>query len=132
MSANELLGTGWTFPPRFNVPASGPATVKGEALIEQSLYVLLNTRVGERIHDAAYGCALSDYLFQIPDAEMLSDMREDIAKSIEAHEHRITLQEINFDTESIYDGYLNIHLEYQINDTNSPGNLVFPFYITEG
>ncbi|MCY7296521.1 GPW/gp25 family protein [Alteromonas sp. a30] len=132
MPENELIGSGWTFPPRFAVSAAGPNMVQGDALIQQSLFVLLSTRVGERIHDNAYGSALSDYVFQIPDAEMLSDMKEDIAKSIETHEHRVTLQAINFDTDAIYDGYLNIHLEYVINATNHPGNLVFPFYLTEG
>ncbi len=132
MVTQTLLGSGWSFPMQFSLPAAGPQMNQGEALIQQALYVLLNTGVGERVHDTDYGCNLSDYLFQIPDAEMLADMKEEIAKSVELHEHRITLQTIDFDTSDIYDGLLNIHLQYVINDTNSPGNLVFPFYLQEG
>lgn len=132
MTDNQLIGSGWSFPLRFNLPESGPKMVAGETLLQQSLYVLLNTRVGERAHDASFGCGLHDYLFQVPDTDMLTDIKEEIAKSVEQYEHRITLNDIRFDTADIYNGVLNIYLDYHVNSTNQPGNLVFPFYLSEG
>ncbi|WP_428241079.1 GPW/gp25 family protein [Gynuella sp.] len=132
MSLNQLIGSGWGFPPRFQRPSTGPAMQEDEALIQQSLFIMLNTRTGERLHNTAYGCNLKDYLFQPTDAETLTDIKEDIARSISQYEKRVTLEEITFNTDNLYDGLLNIQLSYRIKSTNQAGNLVFPFYLTEG
>lgn len=132
MSKNHLVGSGWTFPMDFDLPQSGPTMVSDDDLIQQSIFVLLNTRPGERIHNHGFGSNLKDYLFQVPDESMLANIKEEVANAIAQHEPRITLNEIRFDTDQIYDGYLNIHLIYEIEDSNQPGSMVFPFYVAEG
>ncbi|WP_298774538.1 GPW/gp25 family protein [uncultured Shewanella sp.] len=132
MNDNELIGTGWLFPPQFRSPATGPEMVTNQQLIEQAITQLLNTRIGERMFEPDFGSGLYEFLFHTPDAEALADIKEEIAKAIAQHEGRITLQEINFDSRDIYDGLLNIELAYLINQTNSPANMVFPFYLGEG
>ena len=48
------------------------------------------------------------------------------------YEPRVTLNEVTFDLESIYDGVLIICLDYMVRRTNSRSNMVFPFYLREG
>ncbi|MCL1123204.1 GPW/gp25 family protein [Shewanella surugensis] len=132
MNDNRLIGSGWQFPPCFRTPSVGPEMVSGEQTIEQSIYVLLNTQVGERFLKPSFGCGLAQFLFHSIDATSLTDIKEEIAKAIAHHEKRISLQAINFDTQGIYDGLLSIELSYLIKDSNSSANMVFPFYLTEG
>lgn len=131
MSDNELIGIGWQFPPQFRSPSSGPEVLTNQELIEQAIFILLNTQIGERLYDPGFGSSLYEYLFHNPDAMMLADIKEEIAKAIVQHEVRITLNDINFDSSDIYDGLLKIELSYLIKETNSLANTVFPFYIKE-
>ena len=66
------------------------------------------------------------------DAAVMADLREEISIAIAENEPRVTLKAILFDTSDIYDGKLNIELEYVINESNSLANMVFPFYLGEG
>lgn len=129
MSVLELIGRGWQFPPRFKQPEGGPVMLEGEALIKQSILILLNTRVGERLHHPDFGSGLSDYIFESMDAESLADLKEDIAKAIILHEKRVQLNEVLFDTQDLYEGLLNITLNYTILNTHQSDSLVLPFYL---
>jgi phage baseplate assembly protein W len=44
-----FLGTGWSFPPQFDLRHRGAVTVSEEEDIEQSLVILLSTHPGERV-----------------------------------------------------------------------------------
>lgn len=132
MSVNPLIGSGWAFPPQFRAAGVGPQMIADEQLIQQSIYILLNTQIGERLLNLGFGSGLKQFLFHTPDAEALADLKEEIAKSIAQNESRIILQTINFDSGDLYDGLLNIELEYLIKQTNSSGNMVFPLYLNEG
>ena len=132
MSEHALIGTGWQFPVRFRLPKEGPEMCSGEDMIAQALSILLNTQIGERLFHQGFGCGLQQFMFHSLDAESLTDIKEEIAKAILHHEPRVILKAIQFDTENIYDGLLQIALSYVIKQTNSPGNMVFPFYLSEG
>ncbi len=132
MIETVFSGSGWAFPPKFKTPSNGPDMLTGQALIEQAINIMLNTLVGERLLLPNYGSNLSEFMFQKVDAEVMADLREQIATAIAEHEPRITLKTIRFDTRDIYDGTLNIELEYVINESNSLANMVFPFYLSDG
>ncbi|NRD73493.1 GPW/gp25 family protein [Shewanella sp. VB17] len=132
MSANALIGTGWAFPPQFRAPSVGPEMLADEQLIQQSIYILLNSQIGERLFKPGFGCGLQQFLFHAPTGETLADIKEEITKAIAQNEARIRLQTISFDSSDLYEGLLNIELEYLIKQTNSIGNMVFPFYLSEG
>ncbi len=129
-TANTFLGTGWAFPPTF-APQSGAALAVGEGDIDQSLEILLSTRVGERILEPRYGCDLTRFIFEPLDTTMATYVKELIRNSILYFEPRIKLEKVELAV--VPDsGRLDIHLTYLTYTTNRRNNLVFPFYNQEG
>ena len=60
----SFLGTGWSFPPEFSSENKSVKTVSGIEDINQSLHILLNTKLGERVMLPNYGSSLSDFVFE--------------------------------------------------------------------
>ena len=131
MMAVDVVGRGWAFPACFRAPNSGPDVEDGDALIQQSLYLLLNTQTGERALNAEFGSGLYHFMFQELSPLALTELKQEIATAILEHEPRIKLLSIEFDTQRAYEGLLNIVLEYSVKQTNARSNMVFPFYISE-
>jgi phage baseplate assembly protein W len=135
----RFLGTGWSFPPRFDLefdhgaPSVGRlAMVSGDTDIRQSLTVLMTTIRGERLLDPDYGFGAQDLVFDPTDATSLMHFESQIREAVLFFEPRIRLEEVHFDASAVADGVLSIQLDYVIPQVNSRANMVFPFYFKEG
>lgn len=128
----SFLGEGWSFPPEFNLKTKAVETTSGEPDIKKSLEILLGTRLGERVMVPDYGCNLEELLFQPLDLTLITYVKDLIKTAILYHEPRIDLTGIQIDTQNAIEGTLLINLDYIIRNTNSRGNMVFPFYKEEG
>jgi len=128
----NIIGTGWAFPPRFDRSSASAATVTGQEDIIQSLTILFGTQLGERILEQDYGCQISSFLFRPITPSISSVLRNQIRRAITLHETRIKLEEITLDTTDAVDGKINIQLHWSEETTNNRRNHVFPFYATEG
>ena len=127
-----FLGQGWSFPPTFD-PDDGTLLLAAEEEdIKQSLYILFTTIPGERIMRPRYGCDLFSQVFKQITTTTETYIRGLIADAVLYFEPRITLEDIQFDTDDALDGMLYIQLTYTIRKTNTRTNMVFPFYIKEG
>jgi len=130
-----FLGTGWNFPPAFDLQGNknniGARMVSAEEDIRQSLRILLATAPGERTMHPTYGCELKRMVFQPINSNTLSEMRDFIRRAVLFFEPRITLQAVEFDTTQKVEGLVKINLIYVINLTNHRSNMVFPFYTNE-
>ncbi|MFO0355976.1 MAG: GPW/gp25 family protein [Sphingobacteriaceae bacterium] len=129
---NDFLGRGWSFPPEFNNDFNEVSMVSDEIDIQQSLRILLNTSLGERIMLPDYGCSLREFLFQSIDTSTISYMKHLISNSILKYESRIDLNDLDIDTSDAMDGVVLINISYTIRTTNNRNNIVFPFYLNEG
>lgn len=128
----SFLGIGWKFPPTFD-KESGSAMLISEADdIKESLELILSTRKGERVMFPDFGCNLHQLTFEAVDGNMLGQLKSMLNNAIKEYEPRITLLDVLIDTSKILDGFLIITLEYVINSSNTPGNLVFPYYTESG
>jgi uncharacterized protein len=132
MSDETFLGTGWAFPPSFNLGFKTAVTVSNAEDIAQSLEILLTTRLGERVMRPEYGCDLNPLLFENITVTLLTKMKKIINMAILEYEPRISLGDINFTSNNDKEGVLYIEIEYTIRTTNSRKNFVFPFYLEEG
>lgn len=128
----SFLGTGWGFPPSFEVQRGGVVMASDEDDIEQSLKILLSTRLGERIMLPDYGCNLEDLLFSPMDLTLKTFVRDQVQTAILYHEPRIDPIKVDFSESNDLEGELLILVEYIIRATNSRKNMVFPFYKGEG
>ncbi|WP_299625653.1 GPW/gp25 family protein [uncultured Tenacibaculum sp.] len=130
---NLFLGTGWSFPPTFHKESSlGVEMVSNEQDIRQSLKILLNTKIGERIMNPRYGCDIYTYLFDSISNSRMHLITEMIRTAILRFEPRIKLIKVYVDESQYLDGVIKINLDYKIPSTNTRFNLVFPYYKVEG
>ena len=131
MSDAAFLGTGWAFPPRFTAGGADVDTVSGVQDIDQSLQIILSTRLGERIMRHDFGCDLGEIMFEEIDQGMVNTLTGLVTDAILYHEPRIKLERVDVsDSESVH-GLLLIRLDYTVRSTNSRYNMVYPFYLYE-
>lgn len=131
-----FLGRGWAFPPTFRKEAneSYVRLTAAKEDIEQSLYILLSTSLGERVMQPLYGCNLADYQFEPMSSTLTGFIRDTVENAILYHEARIKTENITVSQSDSWDaiqGYLRINIDYQVRATNSRFNYVYDFYIRE-
>jgi phage baseplate assembly protein W len=133
----EFVGRGWSFPPDFDPVRAGVTMVEAETDIEQSLRLIVETRIGERVMQPTFGCGLVDEVFESYgvgtatdlDGGRIAMLQNHIKLAILHHEPRIDAEDpvIEMDPE----GQLLIRVEYVIRGTNSRFNFVHPYYLRE-
>jgi phage baseplate assembly protein W len=130
----RFLGVGWSFPPEFHKHGdkTGVKMVAEEEDIRESLAILLSTRPGERIMQPGYGCGLHGMVFENIHESTITEIRDVIERAILFYEPRIDLKAIEVGTESVYEGRVDIRLDYTVRKTNTRSNVVYPFYFIEG
>lgn len=131
MEKNSYLGKGWSYPPRLDAENKMTVMVEKEENIRQSLWTLLSTSPGERVHRYDYGCPIRKYVFETMDTTTRTLIREEIEKSIILFEPRITLNAVTLDLDQ-EKGLMKIKLDYTVRQTNRRSNMVYPFYLNEG
>ncbi len=129
--SNSFLGTGWAFPIQFNKLTGTVEMLSDEDDIQNSLRVLLCTRVGERLMQPAYGCNLDVMLFEPIDESLLSYIKDLVFTAIYYFEPRINPEKVTVEA-TAEEGTVLVNIEYTTRSTNSRHNLVFPYYLEEG
>jgi phage baseplate assembly protein W len=128
----SFLGTGWGFPPTFDTEQKGVEMVSGVTDIYESLTILFDTALGERVMQPKYGSSLDSMVMEPINNATLTFI-EDIARTaIIYHEPRIKLIRLEVLNENQQEGMLNIKVIFEVRSTNTRFNFVYPFYIQEG
>ncbi|TCI93250.1 hypothetical protein EYW44_06230 [Tenacibaculum sp. M341] len=96
--------------------------------IQNSLIILLSTKLRERVMLPKYGCNLEELLFKPLDLTLETEIKDIITRAILYHEPRIDVLSIAIDGTNELEGKVLIQINYQIRNTNTRSNLVFPFY----
>ena len=128
---NLFLGRGWSFPPTFDNNSKEVVMLDGEDDIQSSLQILLSTALGERVMQPKYGCNLDDMLFESLTTTLQTEIKNRIEVAMVFFEPRIDLQNIAMDLLNNLEGVILISVDYLVRSTNTRGNLVFPFYLSE-
>ena len=131
MDNYSYLGNAWNYPPRLDSENEKTVMVAKEENIRQSLWTLLSTSPGERVHRFDYGCPIRKYLFEKIDTTIRTLIREEIEKSIILFEPRIALNAVMIEIDQ-REGVMTINLDYTVRQTNRRSNMVYPFYLNEG
>ena len=127
-----FLGTGWSFPPSFDLFTNSLEMVSEEEDIRQSLFLLLSTTPGERLMKPKYGCDLHSAVFDNINNTTRHHLIDLVTVAVIRFEPRITLHEVKIGLERKDDGIIDIDLYYTVRKTNIRSNIVFPFYYKEG
>ena len=131
-TANDFLGSGWSFPPTFDMALKGVVMTEKVDDIQKSLEVLLTTTIGERIMEPKYGCNMDELLFESLDTATITLIKDRIKTAILYFEPRIDAQRIDLNTDNILEGMIIVEINYIIRATNSRFNFVYPYYRVEG
>ena len=124
----EFVGSGWAFPLRTD-PTGRVALVSGTEEVEQSIRLILMTAPGERPMRPEFGCAVHDYVFAPADASTAGDVAYAVRVAINRWEPRVDLGDVTVRFDAVDRGVLYVDIQYSLRGTNSPRNLVFPFYV---
>lgn len=125
------LGTGWKFP--LQVAPNGQIAMSAyEQRVEESIYLILSTAAGERLMLPSFGCGIQDLVFAPNNANTIAMVSRSVRAALTANEARIDVMEVDVDSAPGQPNLLLIRINYRIRANNAVGNLVYPFYITEG
>jgi phage baseplate assembly protein W len=126
---NDIIGTGWAFPPHFDLENGATVMASGVDDINQSLYILFTTEIGERVMQPNYGSALKSMLFESINEHFKSYMRMVLVRSIALYEARIRPLTIDFIADDDLEGRYLMTLDYMVLSTRQRNNFIFPFYL---
>ena len=77
---HTFLGNGWSFLPALNKDGTPTRMSAYEENIRQSLWTLLSTSPGKRVHRYDYGCSVRRYVFKIMDISTQALLRDEIER----------------------------------------------------
>ena len=128
MRNNNFIGEGVSFP--FKV--DNYKKIKSsqyENSIEESITLILSTKLGERLMRPDFGCRIHELLFAPNTIDTHNLVIFYVTEALQQWEDRIILNHIDVSTHS--DTSIDIRLNYKIEGSNSNYNMVYPFYLTE-
>jgi uncharacterized protein len=129
--AKRFLGVGWKFPLRVT-PGGGFDFSSGEQSVEEAIWILLGTAKGERQMLPRFGCGIHDLVFAPNNPATRGYVQHLVKDALTEWEPRIDVLDVNFTSPSNEEYTMLIRVDYRIRSNNTFGNLVYPFYLTEG
>ena len=129
--SRAFLGAGWKFPLQVT-PGGKIAQARYEQRIEESIYLILSSAKGERVMLPNFGCGIHDLVFAPNNSMTLTVVVQTVRQALVAYEPRIDVLDVSAETAPEEPNLLLIRINYRIRANNALGNLVYPFYITEG
>lgn len=127
----DLIGQGWKFPIRVN-GKGGLDWSSGPERIQQAIWLVLSTSLGERIMLPDFGAGAQDFVFQSNSSVTRSTLANAVKKALVRWEPRIDVQSIRVDPAPDADSKVLISIDYKIRTVNELFNLVYPLYLQEG
>jgi phage baseplate assembly protein W len=130
MNTQDLIGVGWKFP--INVNAKGGLSYScGPDRIQDAIWIVLATALGERVMRETFGAGVNDYVFQSNSDVVRTQLAAAVSHALTKWEPRIKLVNVSVQQGSTPSQVL-IAVDYQISSTNELFNLVYPLYLQEG
>lgn len=129
---NSFLGSGWSFPVTFSAGNYRVNVSKLEQNVNESIDVILQTKVGERHLNAKFGSGLQEFFFKKMDESLRGEIKEAVSHALLQNEPRITVTDVEVAFADKSKGHVEVMVRYLYNTTNTRHNYVFPFFINEG
>ena len=130
MSPVDIIGVGWKFPIRVNAKG-GLSYSSGPDRIQDAIWIVLSTALGERVMREDFGAGVNDYVFQSNSDLVRAQLAAAVNAALTRWEPRIKLAGVTVQTGTEPSQVL-IVIDYQIRSTNERSNLVYPLYLQEG
>jgi len=132
-SQDRLIGAGFAFPTDVNIQGSIQLSANTPNL-EESIRVILGTKLGERVYRPNFGSRLSELAFEPINSHTMTLIRLYVEEAIEQWEPRVTLHQVITEPDvqdGPRNGVVHIHILYFPKDKVDSRSMVYPFYIGE-
>ena len=127
VSDSDFLGQGWAYPVRVE---TGKVVLSAKAAnIKESIHIILETSVGERLMRPTFGSRLTELVFAPINGATNALAVNFVRDALEAWEPRIDLDEVTVTSGGEDGNVLYLQIKYTIRASNVPDNLVYPFYL---
>lgn len=130
MNPNDIIGVGWKFPIRVNAKG-GLSYSSGPDRIQDAIWIILSTSLGERVMREDFGAGVNDYVFQSNSDVVRAQLAAAVSAALAQWEPRITQVNVSVQ-QGTEPSQVLIVIDYQISSTNELFNLVYPLYLQEG
>ncbi len=127
-SSPSPIGQGIAFPLQMNVQGQLQISSQTQNL-EESIRIILQTDLGERVYRPEFGSRLSELLFAPMNTQTLLLLRVYTQEALEKWEPRIVIDAIRTEPDPMR-GRVEIVLEYHAKDSPDQRSLVYPFYLS--
>lgn len=123
----DYLGTGWAFPLRISVQGGIQFSTQ-EQKVEESIWIILRTGVGERVYRPNFGSRLAELAFAPMNSETLILIRLYVLEALEIWEPRIVIEQVLTEPKPVQ-GIVDIIINYRLKDEPDIHSFVYPFYL---
>ena len=128
---NDLIGTGLSFP--IKVDARGRLTwSSGEQRLQDAIWLIVKTSIGERVMRPTFGAGVNDYIFQSNSPTVRTALATTIRAALLLWEPRVDLDAVSVDPVAGERSQVLVSITYRVRSTNELFNMVYPFYLDEG
>jgi phage baseplate assembly protein W len=127
----NFIGAGWDFPIRVNAKG-GIQWSSGPDRIQDAIWIILKTSLGERVMRPRFGSRVNDFVFQPNSSPVRTELVSAIKRALLQSEPRIDLEKVRAQTVEDDPGQVLISIQYRLRTTNELFNVVYPFYLEEG
>ncbi len=128
---NDIIGTGWSFPPRPD-NRGGIALSRQEADIEESIRVILGTGKGERRMRPNFGCDIHTLTFAPNTVSTWGLAAHYVEDALGWWEPRIEVTQVVPEPSPEDPARLNSTVKYRIKASHDERAIVYPFYLLAG
>lgn len=127
----EFIGQGLNWPLQLNAQG-GVAMAQGQAEIEQSIRIILETIPGERVMRPEFGCRVWELMFAPRNAATEAQLIEFVQEALRMWEPRVVVTSVDIVRNTSYDDSVILtDIRYQIKNTHDERSIVYPFYIMD-
>lgn len=128
---NHFIGTGWDFPIRINAKG-GVNWSSGPERIQNAIWIILKTSLGERVMRPRFGAGVNGFVFQPNSSIVRTELVTAIRRALLLCEPRIELETVRAQPVEDDPSQVLVSIQYRLRTTNELFNVVYPFYLEEG
>jgi phage baseplate assembly protein W len=131
MAEETFLGTGWGFPPTFDKNSKSVDLIADEEDIRSAIFIIMGTKVGERVMRRDFGSNLGDMVFEALNVSNIAYMKTLVDDGLSLFEPRINVDSVEIVQPDPGVGLVEIIVDYTVRSSNNSSNIVYPFYLSE-
>ena len=129
--ASDFIGKGLEVPHQGRRPRPAEL-VGGPPRLQDAIWLIVKTSLGERVMRPAFGAGVNDYVFQPNSPAVRTALETAIRSALLQWEPRVDLDTVSVDPVADEASQVLVTIAFRIRTTNELFNVVYPFYLQEG